>query len=314
MRIAHCILPIALIVLVTLPACAQSSEQSSEQTSDQARADRIIENLKFEFEQLRPLNVEMQSIEDSGIEGVEIGTFIIQGTQAQQFLLTSDDQLYLVAGGPIDVGRTDEDLDALRATAQESEVEAANYRMERLDEVIADKPMRGSPDAPVTIVEFSDFECPYCRRVNPTIDELLESRSDVNLVYLHFPLGNHPWARPAAIASICAANQDHDAFWTLHDAYFADQSSFSTSNVMDRSRNVLADTGIDMSLWETCAADESSDAHSAAVAELTASMQIAREFGVTGTPAFFVNGIAMSGAKPLAEFEETIERALDTAN
>jgi len=165
----------------------------------------------------------------------------------------------------------------------------------------------------VTIIEFSDFECPYCRRVNPTIEQLLDSRSDVNLVYMHFPLGNHPWARPAAVAAICAAEQDHDAFWTLHDAYFENQSSFSTTNVMDRSRGVLQDTGIDLPLWDTCATDESSDAHAAAVAEMTASMQIAREFGVTGTPAFFVNGFEMSGAKPLAEFQETIQRALDAA-
>lgn len=299
-------LPVALVLLITLPACAQPVEQT--------REERIIENLKFEFAQLRELSVEMQSIEASGIDGVEIGTFVIQGTQTQQFLLTSDDELYLIAAGPIDVGRTAGDLDDLRAAERATEAQTANYRMERLDELIDGKPMRGNPDAPVTIVEFSDFQCPYCRRVNPTLDQLLESRSDINLVYLHFPLGNHPWARPAAVASICAARQDHDAFWTLHDTYFAEQSSFSTSNVMDRSRNILQGTGIDLQVWDACAMDESSDAHAAAVAEMDASMQIAREFGVTGTPAFYINGFGMSGAKPLAEFEENIQRALDAVN
>jgi hypothetical protein len=94
---------------------------------------------------------------------------------------------------------------------------------------------------PVTIVEFSDFQCPFCARVHGTLERLLANNPQtVRLIYVQYPLPNHQWARPASMAALCAAQQDDEAFWTLHDRYFEHQREMTPQNVVERSRNVAA--------------------------------------------------------------------------
>lgn len=302
-----------LFVVFFLAAASFGGFSACAQSVDDLRADRILENLKHEFPQLQDIEVEMQALEPTDVSGLSRGSFLIGGQQTQEFLITDDDQLYLVAAGPIDVGRTEEELAALQAEARAAEAAEALRRQAELEELAAGQPVRGNPEAPVLIVEFSDFQCPYCQRAAATVDELLEKRDDVRLVYLHFPLPNHPWARPAAIASACAANQDDDAFWTLHDAYFENQRQLSPTNVIARSRDFLAGQTLDMEVWKTCAEDETSAAHQEAAAFVDAATELGRQLGVTGTPGFFVNGHYLNGAKPLEDFEAVVEQAKASA-
>ena len=172
-------------------------------------------------------------------------------------------------------------------------------------------PGKGPADAPITIVEFSDFQCPYCANAAESIEKVLENNSsDVRLVYVHFPLESiHPWARPASIASICAANQSEDAFWTLHDAFFQNQGEMNVANIVSESTNFLANSGIDMDTWKTCASDVNSESYKAASAAVDLSLQIGVSNGVSSTPGFFVNGHYISGAQSPELFQELIDKA-----
>lgn len=300
------LLVILVMLLFSGPACGQAV---SSDDSDERKA-QIVANLVHEFPQLAQYRVEVGTIEPSGVPGLDQGEFTINGQQTQRFLLTEDNaQLYLLAGEAIDASRTADDLAAAQSEREAAAANEARERAEALNEVADTLPTRGNPDAPVTIVEFSDFQCPYCARAYNTVEQVLEARDDVRFVYLQYPLPNHPWARPASIAAICAAQQDDDAFWTLHDGYFENQRAMTTENVLDKSREFLAGSGLDMGAWNTCASDASSEAHQQAVADLERDMALAQQYGVTGTPGFFINGRHLNGAQPFEAFQAVIEEA-----
>lgn len=279
------------------------------------RREQIRMNLQVHFPQLQDYEVTVEPLEDSGIDGVDRGTFTINGQQTQAFLVTEDNtQLYLIGGDPVDVSMSAEEIEAELAAQAEAEAAEANERHEALMAALPDLPTQGPADAPVTIVEFSDFQCPYCARGTQTLDQLLALHpEDVRVVFAHYPLPNHDWARPAAIASQCAYDQSQEAFWTLHDAYFQNQRRFSKDEIVSQSREVLADTGIDLEAWSTCAGDPSSESYQAAAETVDETLEIGSEFGVSGTPGFFINGFFLNGAQPLEAFERTIEQAQNTS-
>ena len=296
----------ALFLFLSVTACAQPTVENA----DAERAERIEANLRFEFPQLAAVDIVVNAIEPMDIAGLQRGSFTINGRSEQAFLITPDDtQLFIVSGDAIDASRTAE---GIAEAEQERLLEGAEEARERavlLNETFADLPVRGNPDAPITIVEFSDFECPFCQRVVGTVERLVEENDDVRLVYVQYPLPNHPWARPASIAALCAAQQEPEAFWTLHDRYFEHQRSLTPETIESRTVEFLADSGVDQETWRTCMTDESSEAHREAVAQLDAGMNVAGEVGVQGTPSFFVNGRFLNGAKPYSEFESLIEAA-----
>ncbi len=313
----------AAILVVTLLLAGCKGEESAAQTApgvdetpivnaaDSERAQQILENLKFEIPQLRELQVVMGDIRDGTVAGMDRGTFQIQG-QVYHFLVTEDTaQLFMLAAPEMNVGRS---ADALAAAYTEEAEEAARQAAETaaaLAEASATLPSLGPADAPVVIVEFSDFQCPYCMRAEPTVKQLLaQYPAEVRLAYAHFPLPNHPWAKPASIATECAASQDPSLFWTLHDTYFQNQQQLNPGNVVALTRGYLAGSGIDLDAWATCTTDTESDGYKAAEAKIAAQVELAHGLGITGTPAFFVNGTLLSGAKPLEEFSAAVEAAL----
>lgn len=292
-----------LIVLALSVASFAAGAPAAAQEED-TRKERILANLEHQIPQLAQVNASIGDIEPTDVEGLEQGTLVING-QPRPFLITTDDtKLWLLAGEAMDVSRDAEEIQAEQAR-QDSE------RQETLAQAIEGEPVRGNPDAPVTIIEYSDFQCPYCARGYQTMEEVLEKYpDDVKFVFQHFPLTNiHPWAKPASIAAVCAAEQAPEAFWTLHDAYFENQDALDVDNVVENSKEYLADSGIDLAAWETCAADESSEAYQAAEAKVEADLAQGQELGVSGTPGFFVNGEFLSGAQPISAFEPLIEQA-----
>jgi protein-disulfide isomerase len=279
------------------------------------RKERILENLKYQVPQLRELYVVMGDITGSAIEGLDEGSFTVNGQQSYKFLVTSDDrQLYLLAADPLDVSLSSEDIAAAMEEERAAAARQARARHEELAAFASGMPVRGNPDAAVTIVEFSDFQCPYCAQGFSTVEQILERYpDDVKFVYLHFPLANHAWARPAAIAAVCAAQQDADAFWTLHDSYFRNQRSINPNNVLEKSQEFLADTGINLSAWSACAGDTKSEAYQGASMAVESTMATGSEHGVTGTPGFFINGHFLSGAQPLETFDALITQLKEEA-
>ena len=164
-------------------------------------------------------------------------------------------------------------------------------------------PFLGPAAAPVTIVEFSDFQCPFCKQVVPTLTQVLSRYGEkVKLVFRDFPIDSlHPQARKAAEAARCA--QDQGKFWDYHDALFANASKLGPEQLKTYAQQV----GLDLPSFERCLA---SGTHAAAVQK---SVDEGMRLGVTGTPAFFINGELVSGAQPVESFARVIERELARA-
>lgn len=171
----------------------------------------------------------------------------------------------------------------------------------RID-VEATGPGKGPASAPVTIVEFSDFECPYCVRVNPSLKQIQEKYGDkVRIVFRQFPLGFHANAQKAGEASLCAAEQKEDYFWKLHDAMFADQKNLGVPALKTKAAAI---EGLDGEAFAECL-----DSGRLA-AKVKADQEAGAKVGVTGTPAFFINGRFLSGAQPYEGFAKIIDEEL----
>jgi protein-disulfide isomerase len=160
-------------------------------------------------------------------------------------------------------------------------------------------PAKGPANAPVEIVEFSDFQCPYCLRAAPTVTQVLNAYGDkIRFVYRHYPLPNHPNARPAAEAAACADEQGK--FWPYHDRLFGEASKLGPADL----KRDAAELGLDMAKFNACV-----DTHKLR-ATVDADLQAGVDAGVDGTPAFFINGRMISGAQPFEVFKRIIDEEL----
>ena len=160
-------------------------------------------------------------------------------------------------------------------------------------------PSKGPENAAVTLVEFSDFQCPFCRRVNPTFEKIEQEYGDkVRVVFKHLPLSIHAKAPAAHAASEAAHRQGK--FWEMHDKIFANQRDLSESNY-DKWAGEL---GLDVAKF-------TADRQAAEVKRrVSRDASEAAALGVTGTPAFFINGKFFSGAQPYEAFKAKIDEAL----
>jgi protein-disulfide isomerase len=181
----------------------------------------------------------------------------------------------------------------------------ATYEVARLlepprTEVAATGPAKGPESAPITIVEFSDFECPFCSRVVPALDQVQANYGDkVRIVFRQFPLSIHPNAQKAAEASLCAAEQGK--FWQMHDAMFAEQRQLAVENLKEKAQRL----GLDGEEFNQCLdSGEFAD-------EVAADLQAGMQAGVSGTPAMFINGIPISGAVPYEQIAQVIDAELE---
>ena len=165
-------------------------------------------------------------------------------------------------------------------------------------------PSKGPANAPVTIAEFSDFECPFCGGLIPTLKALEENYKDkIRIVYRQFPLNAiHPRAQKAAEASLCANEQGK--FWQLHDAMFADQQRLTVDDLKGKA----AALSLNAETFATCL---DSGKHAAAIRD---SIVEGSKAGVDGTPALFINGRFLAGNQPYGEIEKVIEDELARAN
>lgn len=173
----------------------------------------------------------------------------------------------------------------------------------RIEVAVAEAPAKGPESAPVTIVEFSDFQCPFCSRVIPTLNKVTDTYGDrVRLVFRQFPLNSiHPQAQKAAEAALCADEQEK--FWEMHDAMFDDQSKLQVANL----KSTAAALELDAAAFAECL---DSGRHAE---QVNADLQAGMEAGVTGTPALFINGRFLSGAQPYEAISKVIDDELRRA-
>lgn len=164
----------------------------------------------------------------------------------------------------------------------------------------AGSPSLGPEDAAVTLIEFSDFQCPFCARVTPTLEQIQETYGDdVRIVFKHLPLRIHPQAPMAHAASEAAKAQGK--FWEMHDLIFANPRQLTEAKFVEYAGQIDLDVEqfkIDMASPEI-------------KKRVDADMAEASQLGVTGTPGFFINGKFVSGAKPFADFKQRIDAELD---
>lgn len=161
-----------------------------------------------------------------------------------------------------------------------------------------DAPSKGPADAPIVLVEYSDFQCPYCKKAQPSMKALEEKYGDkLRVVFMNQPLAMHKMARPAAVAA--AAADEQGKFWEYHDALFASEGLDE-----DRLVAIAKELKLDMGRWEK--ARKSTDVDAAVAADIAR----AEKWKITSTPTFLVNGYKVKGAQPPEFFERIIEAEL----
>jgi protein-disulfide isomerase len=301
-----CIRTLLLACLaILLAGCQPSESQPAQSGADSLSTERIIENLRLQIPQLRRANsIDLGALSSSSVPGFQRSTLTINGANRVPVLIRDDgEQLLVLAGEPVDVSKSASEAQA----AIQAEAEEKQAALAKITETL---PSRGPDDAPVTMTVFSDFQCPYCAKSLPLIEQVREKYPEtVRYVFAHYPLPMHGWARPASIAAECAARQSEDAFWALHDAYFANQGQITEQNVLDKSATYLGDTGVDMDRWRTCAREEESTAHQNAAKAVDQAMQTGQNVQVRGTPTFFINGEMYQGQRSLSAISQRIETA-----
>ncbi len=181
-------------------------------------------------------------------------------------------------------------------------------------EVFLEKPMRPSFDVPtegspftggknakVTIVEFSDFQCPYCAEGAKVLKKLKDKYGNkVKVVMKQFPLPFHSQAKKASVATLCANEQSMEKFWTMHDRLFSGQSKLKVEDLKALAKNI----GLKSDQFNKCLDDNKY------IAQVEKDIQDGKSVGVKSTPTFFINGKLIAGALPIEEFSELIDQEL----
>ncbi len=167
---------------------------------------------------------------------------------------------------------------------------------------VGNSPIHGKADAPVTIMEFSDFQCPYCKKVGPQMQKIKETYGDkVRIVWKHEPLPFHPRAEPAAQLSLEARAQKGDkGFWDAHDKLFESQPKLDDADL----EKVAQDLGLDMGKVKAAIKDHKYKK------DIDADMELGEDVQASGTPHFFVNGRRLVGAQPFEKFQKIIDEEI----
>jgi len=259
----------------TSPASKRAAAGSAAPTSLQKNVEAYLRHLYA----LGPeVQVTVSVPKESEVPGLLETTVDVkdgENSQSAKFYLSKDGK-YLVRGEAADLSK-----DPLAETRA------------RID--IKDAPSLGDPKAAVTLVEFSDFECPVCRSLHDVLRGTLPNYPQVRVVFKDFPLESlHPWARTAALAGRCAYQQDPKAFWKVYDAIYDQQELISASNAWSKMTDFAGQAGLNPDSFKACMASPE------AGAAIDASRTNGQQLEVGSTPTLFINGRRLVGADPKA--------------
>jgi protein-disulfide isomerase len=212
---------------------------------------------------------------NSGLSEVSIDVKSPDGSDTVKMFLTADGR-YLIRGELNDLT-----VDPLAENISKFDLKGA--------------PVLGDPKAPITIVEYGDFECPVCRNFHDALRGLLPKYPQAKLIFKDFPIDQiHPWARTAALAGRCAYQQDPKAFWKMYDLIYDNQDLVSASNAYEKMMDFAGRAGLNTESFKSCLSGPQ------APAEVNASLENGKLVNVRSTPTVFVNGRPLSGADPHA--------------
>ena len=179
------------------------------------------------------------------------------------------------------------------------------YEQVRAHLNISGNPSTGPENAPITLVEFADFECPHCREFSQNFDAIRQKFPQVRLIYKDFPLVDiHPWAETAAVAGRCAYLQSPTAFWKMHDAIFKNQDNITPDDVYNQLNSFAKNQGLDTDAFKSCLS--SPEAAKAVEANRADGITL----GISSTPTVYVNGRPVVGGDP-ATIEQFIQYELN---
>jgi protein-disulfide isomerase len=271
-----------------LAACTCAGWLGSAAAADDDASKKLVDYYRRKANVPPSAQVEVKDLQASKIKGAKSGTLNVAGKSVT--FVMSEDGKYVVFG----------DIEDLS-------VDPFKKVMEKIS--LKGEPGKGPATAKVTIVEYSDFQCPFCSRAFTTMDtQVLKEYGDkVRFYHKQFPLSFHPWAEPAAIAAECAAQQNPEAYWKLYSFYFTNQKDINPQNVKDKAHEGLQGTKIDVAKFDDCFDNKKS------LDKVKADMAEAQTVGVNGTPAFFINGRLISGAQPYEQFKSIIDDELARA-
>lgn len=297
----YAVVVLMLTMIVVQPALAQGEKKSAVKADElKAKAINYIQKL---YPQLQGLTI--KAFEKDPNLPYYKGTvgFMAQNQEAQGYFFVSTDGRYLLIGEIYDMG-----VDPARARWMQLS-QGASERMAQID--LQNRPFKGNPKAKVAIIEYSDFQCPFCKRAFESLDaQILKNYGDkVKFVYKHLPLTSiHPWALKAAIASACAYKINPDAFWGMHDRLFQNQGQINAENLRSKVEEFGKELALNTEKLLACVDKDESKAL------VDADMQEAQKLGISGTPQFLINGVMLrSGVVPFEELKTYIDMALADA-
>ena len=263
------------VALVPLLAAAQSNAPAAPPSAVQKSVEAYLRNAFALGPDVQITVGAPAEVGNSGLLQTDIDVKTEQGSDKVKMYITKDGR-YLLRGELSDLTK-----DPLVENTSKMDLKGA--------------PVLGDPKAPITIVEYADFECPVCRNLHDVLHGLLPNNPQVKLVFKDFPLDAlHPWARTAALGGRCVYQQSPQAFWKYYDFVYDQQDLISASNVYDKVVDFAGQNALNPDSLKACLAAPQ------AAAEVDASIANGNLLEVRSTPTLFVSGRRVVGADPHA--------------
>lgn len=318
-------------------AAADATTEAATETAKSAPVNqdtesRLINFFKSKFGTRLPGNttVKLGEFKSSNMEGIDEGSFLVdvpgRGEQPIPMLISTDRKFLIIGAseptnlgdfkpsgmpglkqGTLDFGRQQIPVLVSDDGSQLIVGEILDSTVDPLQEILGkismdNVPVKGDANAPITIVEYSDFQCPFCKRGSDMLPGLLEDYpGKVKIIFKQFPLPNHNWAKPSSIASLCAFEQGNDKFWEFHDMVFAKQKEINLQNSTDKFNEIAKEIGLDQSKFDACISSGEN------AARVDAEMKEGQQIGISSTPTFVVDGLIVPGADL-----QSIKNAIDS--
>jgi protein-disulfide isomerase len=260
--------------------------------AQEADAKRLADYYRRKSNLPPEVNITVGAVQDAKIPGAKSATLELQrGGQTQKVnVLMSPDGRYVVFG----------DVEDVTADPFAEVMKKINLK---------DTPSKGPENAKVVIVEYSDFQCPYCARAHDTLSQVeKEYGGKVRLLHKQFPLAFHKWAEAGSVGALCVYQQDKEAFWKVYDYLYANQGTVTPENVKEKVLEGAKDSKINKEKFNECYDSKKT------LDKVKADMAEGQQVGVSGTPAFLINGRKISGAQPLQNFKAIIDDELSRSD
>jgi protein-disulfide isomerase len=297
-----------LTITIAFSACNQknTSSQSADQGSklststtplDEVKIRKVAEDFALKLARgNKNAEIKVLNVEPSVIQGVaKVRVEWKQNGYGKRFdLYVTNDGKYVFMGPIVPINSNLAQV----STGEEDFVDEKMINTQ-------DSPAIGPKDAPVRIVEFSDFQCPYCKKLADELDPILQKyKGKIRLTFKHFPLPFHPWAKDASIAAICAYKQKPEAFWDFYKYYYGHQQEITAKNVKEKSIELAEKIGLDLKKFKKCLNDPATE-------QILQKDQLdGRKLQVRATPTLYINGLYIPGAIPQQQLESIIQKNL----